>query len=62
MGIQGTGRESVWLQLFKLREGRVIDEVEETELKRSYEKPRDEFILGILVSDKGNNAYVLTVK
>lgn len=52
----------MWLQLFKLREGKVIDEVEETELKRSYEKPRDEFILGILVNAKGNSAYVLTVK
>lgn len=31
-------------------------------VKRSYEKPRDEFILGILVNDNGNSAYVLTVK
>lgn len=28
-GVQGKERESLWLQLFKIREGKVIDEVEE---------------------------------
>lgn len=48
--IQGTERESLWLQLAKIKEGKVIDEVEEMGVKRCYENSRNEFILGILVN------------
>lgn len=53
--IQGTERESLCLQLAKIKEGKVIDEVEEIGVKQSYEYSKNEFILGILVNDKLNS-------
>lgn len=48
--IQGTEKESLWLHLAKIKEGKVIDEVEEMGMKRCYENSRNEFILGISVN------------
>lgn len=53
--IQGTERESLWLQLAKIKEEKVIDEVEEIGVKQSYENSRNEFILGILINGKLNS-------